>query len=212
MQQALPDALTVNAGLYMAFKHHILFGTNLAENLGCNWFRITHDIVSKLLHTTIWSSCAVQFKSEQSPFLGQVIPVYLDLLLGTGFNLEHVVLFLCHIFTQRRMNDRKIEWSNGCCFGLQQLLANSIEDFKFHFTWKKRWLVMARKLQSIKTLLTLEMSQYHKSGSMVSSSKPVAASIDCLLQGNTLCLCVPAQPAQAEQESCPKSLALDFAL
>ena len=71
---------------------------------------------------------------------------------------------------------------------------------------------MARKLQSIKTLLTLEMSQYHKSGSMVSSSKPVAASIDCLLQGNTLCLCLPVQPAQAEQKSCPKSLALDFAL
>ena len=41
-------------------------------------------------------------------------------------------------------------------------------------------------LQSIKTLLTLELSQYHKSGSIFSSSEPVEASSDCSLLGNTL--------------------------
>ena len=66
------------------------------------------------------------------PFLGQVVD--LDLQLCTGFNSEHAsaVLFLCHIFTQRPLTDRKIERSNGRCFGLQQLLANSIELFISH--------------------------------------------------------------------------------
>ena len=62
--------------------------------------------------------------------LGQVVD--LDLLLCTGFNSEHAVLFLCHIFTQRQMADRKIERSDGRCFGRQQLLANSTEIFISH--------------------------------------------------------------------------------
>ena len=55
------------------------------------------------------SEVAVLFDSNLSrlPFLGQVDD--LDLHLCTGFNLEHAVLFLCHIFTQRPMNDHKIE-------------------------------------------------------------------------------------------------------
>ena len=32
-----------------------------------------------------------------------------SILLCTGFDSEHAVLFLCHIFSQRPMNDRKIE-------------------------------------------------------------------------------------------------------
>ena len=43
----------VNAGHYMAFKHHISFATYLAANFGCNQFRITPDIVSKLLRAAI---------------------------------------------------------------------------------------------------------------------------------------------------------------
>ena len=108
------------------------------------------------------------------------------------------------------MNDRKIERSDGRGFGRQQLLANSIEIFISHE--KKKWLVAARNLQSIKTLLTLELSQYRKSGSMFSSSEPVAARSDCRRLGNALCLCSPVWPAQAEPESGPKSLAVDFAL
>ena len=72
------------------------------------------------------SEVAVLFDSNLSrrPFLGQV--VNLDLMLCTGFDSEHAVLFLCHIFTQRPMNDRKIERSEGRGFGRQQLLADSI--------------------------------------------------------------------------------------
>ena len=86
--------------------------------------------------------------------------------------------------------------------------------WNFHFTWKKKWLVAARNLQSIKTLLALELSQYRKSGSMFSSSEPVAARSDCRRLGNALpvCLCSPVRPAKAVLERCPKSLALDFAV
>ena len=64
---------------------------------------------------------------SSSPFIGQVVDS--DLLLCTGFDLDHAVLFLCHFFTQGPMNDRKIERSDGRCLGRQQLLANSIEIF-----------------------------------------------------------------------------------
>ena len=50
--------------------------------------------------------------------------------------------------------------------------------FSFHMK-KKKWLVAAQKLQSIKTLLTLELSQYRKSSSIFLSSEAVAASSDC---------------------------------
>ena len=43
------EARPINAGQYMAFKHCISFATDLAGNFGCNRFRITPDIVSKLL-------------------------------------------------------------------------------------------------------------------------------------------------------------------
>ena len=49
-------------------------------------------------------------------------------------------------------------------------------------------------------LLTLELGQYRKIGSMFFSSEPVAARGDCRRLGNALCLCSPVQPAQAEPE------------
>ena len=53
----------------MAFNHHIIsFATDLAANFECNQFRIMPDIVSKYLRSAIWSCCAVQFESEQTPF------------------------------------------------------------------------------------------------------------------------------------------------
>ena len=67
---------------------------------------------------------------SRCPFLRQVI--HLDLLLCTRFNSEYVVLFPCHIFTQRPMNGLKIKQSYVCCFGLQQLLANSTKKFISH--------------------------------------------------------------------------------
>ena len=42
------EACPVNAGHYIAFKHHISFATYLAANFGCNQFRIMPDIVSCL--------------------------------------------------------------------------------------------------------------------------------------------------------------------
>ena len=58
------------------------------------------------------SEVAVLFYANLSrcPFLGQVVA--LDLMLCTGFNLEHDVLFLCYMFIQRPMTHQKIEWSN----------------------------------------------------------------------------------------------------
>ena len=56
-------------------------------------------------------------------------------------------------------------------------------------------------------MTALELSQYCKSGSMFSSSEPVAARL-----GNALCLCSPVRTAQAEPESGPKSLAVNFLL
>ena len=70
--------------------------------------------------------------------------------------------------------------------------------------WKVGYSVLehdtaARYLQSIKTLLTLELSQYRKSGSTFSSSEPVAARSDCRRLGNALCLCSLVRPAQAQE-------------
>ena len=83
-------------------------------------------------HLNNYSKVAVLFNSNLSrhPFFIQV--VNLDLLLCTGFSSEHDVLFLCHIFTERPMTDRKIKQRNGCCFGLQQPVADSIENFISH--------------------------------------------------------------------------------
>ena len=54
----------------MAFKDSISFATDLAAIFGCNQFRIMPDTASKLLRTAVWSSCAVQFESEQAPWTG----------------------------------------------------------------------------------------------------------------------------------------------
>ena len=141
------------------------------------------------------------------PLLGQVVD--LDLLPCTGFDSEHAVLFLGHSFTQRPMNDRKTERSDGRGFGQQQLPAYSNGH---SISNEKKSVVTAQYLQSIKTFLTLELSRYRKSGSTFSSSEPVAARSDCRRLGNALCLCSPVRPTQAEPESGPKSLAVDFAL
>ena len=56
-------------------------------------------------------------------------------------------------------------------------------------------LVAARNIQSIKTLLALELSQYRKSVSTFSSSELVAARSDYRRLGNALYLCSPVRPA-----------------
>ena len=139
----------------MAFKHSISFVTYWASNFSCNPFKIIPDIVSNLLCAALWSSCAVLFKSEQMPF-----PQAWTSHPLRSADLHRIQFGTCGfvpIFTQRSMIDCKIKWSNGRCFGQQQLPANG----KFHFTWKKKWLVVAWYPQSIKavTCLTVELSQ-----------------------------------------------------
>ena len=105
--------------------------SNIAFDLRQIWLQTLVAIDSESCQTSFPSFCAppsevaVLFDSNLSrrPFLGQVVD--LDLLLCTGFDSEPAVLFLCHIFTQRPMNDRKIERSDGRCFGRQQLPADS---------------------------------------------------------------------------------------
>ena len=140
------------------------------------------------------SEVAVLFDSNLSrrPFLGQVVD--LDLLLCTGFDLEHAVLFLCHIFTQRRMNDRKIEQSDGCCFGLQQLLANSNYSIEYFISNEKQIRHHCPIYTKHLTFLTLKLSQYSKSGSTFSSSEPVRPAATAA-DSKTPCICArPSDP------------------
>ena len=111
--------------------------SNIAVHLRPIWLQNLVAVDSELYLTLFPRFCAppsgvaALFNSNLSrrPFLRQVVDT--DLLLCTGFDSEHAVLFLCHNFAQSRMNDRKIERSDGRCLGLQQLLANSME---IHFT------------------------------------------------------------------------------
>ena len=119
--------------------------SNIAFHLQPIWLQTLIAIDSES-HLTLFPSICAQLSEvvalfdwnmSRRPFLGQVVDS--DLLLFTGFNLEHAVLFLRHTFTQEPMNDRKIEWSYGRCFGRQQLLADSIKNFISHEN--KKWLV-----------------------------------------------------------------------
>ena len=109
--------------------------SNIAFHLSPIWLQILVVIDSESRLTLFqafacrhWKfHCCLIWIWADALFLGQVVD--LDLLLCTGFNLEHAGLCPCHIFTQRPMTDRKIEQSYGRCFGRQQLLANSIEIF-----------------------------------------------------------------------------------
>ena len=123
--------------LPLCWSQHGFQVSNITFHLRSIWLQplavriIIPDIVSKLLRASIWSRCAVWFLNlSRRPVLGQIVD--LDLLLYTGFHLEHAVLFLCHIFTQWPMNDRKIERSNERGFSRKQLLANSIQNFISH--------------------------------------------------------------------------------
>ena len=70
------------------------------------------------------------------------------------------------------------------------LVGNNFSLIPFNFISHEK-KVVAQNLQSIKTLSTLELSQYSKSGIMFSSSEPVEASSDYSRLGNALCLCLP---------------------
>ena len=160
----------------MAFKHHISFATDLAANLGWNRFRIMPDIVSKFLRAAIWSRCAVRCESEQTSFS------------RTGRRLRSVALqrirFRTWGFVPRSyFYSETNEWSKGGGKRWARLWsATTPRQFhrKFHFAWN---------LQRIKTILTLELSHYRKSGSTFSSSEPAATAADSEMP------CVYARPS-----------------
>ena len=68
----------------------------------------------------LWCSawqCAVLLESEQSPCSMTGCQSRSAVLLCTGFNSQHVDLSLWHIFTQRPINDGKIEQRDEHCLG-----------------------------------------------------------------------------------------------
>ena len=182
--------------------------SNIAFHLRPIWLQTLAEIDSESCLTSFPrffarpSEVTVLFDSNLSrlPFLGQVVD--LDLLLCTGFDSEHVVLFLCHIFTQRPMNDRKIERSDGRGFGRQQLPADSNGH---SISNEKKSVVTAQYLQSIKTFLTLELSRYRKSGSTFSSSEPVAARSDCRRLGNASVCARQSYPRKQSLRAAPRA-------
>ena len=129
------EGRSVNAGQwghYMAFKHRISFATYLAANFGCVRFRITPDIISKLLRAATWSRCAVQFESEQTPLSEtgrQFRPAVLHRI-----QFETCVFVSVSYFTQRLMTDTKTEQSNGRCFGLtwKKIVSRRCQKFTKH--------------------------------------------------------------------------------
>ena len=161
------------------------------------WLQTLVAIDSESRVTSLPSFCAPPsevaglFNSNLSrPFLGQVVD--LDLLICTGFDSEHEVLFLCHNFTQTPMTDRKIERSDGHCFDWQQLLADSIEIFISHE--KKKWLVAAQNLQGIARVVAYFLQ--------ASRSRPAATAAD----SETPCVCArPSDPRKQSRRAAPRA-------
>ena len=133
--------------VHMAFKHYISSVTDLAANFSCDHFRIMPEIIFKLLLAALWSGCAVDWNLNTCPFLGQV--VNLDLLL-----VHRIWSTTCWFVAMPCFYSR----TNQYCFGQKQVVA----EICFQLTLS---VVINQNLQSIKTLLTLELSQYNKSGS-----------------------------------------------
>ena len=115
--------------------HQYTWLSNIAFHLRPIWLQTLVAIYSESCLTSFPSFCtlpsevAVLFNSNLSrrPFLEQVID--LDQFRTCCF--VPMSYFYSETIAQP-MTDRKIERSNGHCFGLQQLFANSIEVFISH--------------------------------------------------------------------------------
>ena len=109
---------------------HNLFATYFAANFDCDWFRIMPYIVSILLRAAIWSRCAVQLESEQTTF-----PRPGRQLRSAA--LHRIRLGTCSSVPMSYFYSETNEW---------------LQDWvEFHFPMKKKYVVTARYLQSIKT-------------------------------------------------------------
>ena len=169
----------------MASKHCILLVTVLAANFGCKQFRIMPEIVSKLLHTAIWSCCAVQLESEQMPLM----------LTGSQFGSAalHRIQFATYWFVPMPYfySETSAWWKD---WAKQWALLRSVINYhqfhwtfylrlKFHFIWKKilQWLP---KLTNHWILLALKLGPYCKSDKTLSSREHVVASNDYHVASN----------------------------
>ena len=223
----------VNAGHYMAFKHHISFAANLAANFGCYQFRIKHSFQAFARSHDEPSEVAALFNSNLSSTLSS------DRSSSTRryrlAALHRIWFKRCCFVPMSYFLWQVVIFSSieTCCFAqdsIQKMLFCSYVIFLLRDEWmiedlaklwalpwsattsillywnfisheKKKVTIVARNLQSIKTFLALELSQYRKSGSMFSSSEPVAASSDCRRLWNavrvltclclSICLCLP---------------------
>ena len=98
----------------------VSYTSNIAFHLRPIWLQTLVAIDSDSCQTSFPifyappSEVAVLFNSilSRHPFFGQI--VYLDLQLCSGFDSEHDDLFVCPIYTQRSMSDRKNERSSFC--------------------------------------------------------------------------------------------------
>ena len=109
--------------------------SNITFHLQSIWLQDLVVVDSESCQTSFPSVCvppSVQFESEQTPSC----LTSRQLRSCTGFGSEFTELFLCHIFTLRPINDRKIERSDARCFGRQQPLACALHR-KFHLSLKK---------------------------------------------------------------------------
>ena len=138
----------------MAFKHSISLVTYLAANLGCDRFRITPDIISKLFRTAICRHCAVLFKAEQTLFPQT----------GRWFRsiaLRRIRLGTCSFVPKpyfcSETNDWLQDWATRLAW-LWLVTTSSVFHRKFNFTWKKA-LVAAQNLQCNKTFTLESVSQ-----------------------------------------------------
>ena len=145
------------------------------------------------------SEVSALFNSNLSrhPFLRQV--VNLDLLLcrirfGTCD-------FAPMSYFYSETNDSSQDWAKRWAL-LWSATTSRWFHRNFHFTLKKKWVVAARYLQSIKTFLAVELSQYRKSGSTFSSSEPAATAAD----SETPCVCArPSNPPKLCWSAAPRA-------
>ena len=164
-------------------SHVLLACSAIIQNQSwhCQWFIILLDIVSKLLCTTIWSSCAVSFESEQTPF-PQALSI--QICCFAQDSIENILLCSYVIFLIRdqwmieRLTPDWAKWWVLLWSATTLPIPMILFHWKFHFTLKK--VPYHCVLQPEIWLLTLELIQDNRSGSMFSSSLllPAATAAD----------------------------------
>ena len=131
------------------------------------------------------------------------------LLLCSGFNSKYEVLFLCHIFTQRSMANRKIERSNGRDFGRQQRLANSRTPSKFSFQMKKNKSSLPEIYKALKPCSILNWVSIARVVAcflQTSWSQPAATAAD----SETPCVCAGlSDPRKQSRRAAPRAWSLN---